>query len=92
MTKTPTAMLAKTPTALLATDAFASLQRLPFGSVIGKMRAFFLRRSPCGLLFFRRALGELLAADWVELVLAEAQHFRCDFDAFVFVNEGDAFF
>ena len=92
MTKTPTAMLAKTPTALLATDAFASLQRLPFGSVIGKMRAFFLRRSPCGLLFFRRALGELLAADWVELVLAEAQHFRSDFDAFVFVDEGDAFF
>ena len=31
------AFLAKTPSALLAIDAFASLQRPPFGSVIGKM-------------------------------------------------------
>jgi len=41
---------------------------------------------------FSRLLGHLLTLDRIELGLADAEHFRSDFDAFVFVDEGDAFF
>lgn len=44
------------------------------------------------IVVFGRLLGHLLALDRVELGLTEAENFRRDFDAFVFVDEGDAFF